>query len=159
MEHFNEAVLDHRGCSEFFWLLHQTGNRQKCLMPMSCTYMPELNMSITLCVVRAYINKFPSAVLGLCFFLLREAKRSWFLMDLENRSQDLHKLWAGLDTWNTEPGLVFCNMELQWKTGPYVFALCCCDFPSFSGLILVHSRDPIYSIPSFPAPLANFLTS
>lgn len=64
-------------------------------MPWSCTYMPELNMSLYVCVMRAYVNNFPSAVLDLCFFLVeRSKKKLGFLMDLENRllSQDLHEL-------------------------------------------------------------------
>lgn len=42
---------------------------KNAFMLWSCTYMPDLNMSLSVCVVRAYINKFPSAVLDLCFSL------------------------------------------------------------------------------------------
>lgn len=42
---------------------------KNAFIPWSCTYMPELNMSLYVCVMRAYVNNFPSAVLDLCFFL------------------------------------------------------------------------------------------
>lgn len=45
------------------------------------------------------------------------------------------------------------------RLGPTFLPPSCFDFLSFSGLILVHSIDPIYSIPSSSAPLADFLTS
>lgn len=42
---------------------------KNAFMPQSCTYMPELNMSISVCVMRAYVSKFSFVVLDLCFFL------------------------------------------------------------------------------------------
>lgn len=42
----------------------------------SCTYMPELNMSMSVCVMRAFVSKFSFVVLDLCFCLYREVKRS-----------------------------------------------------------------------------------
>ena len=50
------------------YLLKQAMDKN-AFMPWSCTYMPELSMSISVCVMRAYVSKFTFAVLDLCFFL------------------------------------------------------------------------------------------
>jgi len=47
-------------------------------MTRSCTHMPELNMSISVCVMRLDVSKFSFGVLDLCFFVLREEKLARF---------------------------------------------------------------------------------
>lgn len=42
---------------------------KNAFMPWSCTYMPELNMSVSVCVMTAYVSKFSFVVLDLGFFL------------------------------------------------------------------------------------------
>lgn len=48
-------------------------------MTWSCTHMPELNASISVCVMRLYVSMFSLGVLDLCFFLLGELKQAQFL--------------------------------------------------------------------------------
>lgn len=42
---------------------------KKAFIAWSCTYMPELNMSMSVCVMRAFVSKFSFVVLDLCFCL------------------------------------------------------------------------------------------
>lgn len=45
---------------------------KNAFMLWSCTNMPELNMSISVCVMSAYVSNFSLAVRDLCFFLQKE---------------------------------------------------------------------------------------
>lgn len=51
---------------------------KNAFMTRSCTHMPELNVSISVCVMRLYVSKFSFGVLDLCFFLLGELKQAQF---------------------------------------------------------------------------------
>lgn len=166
-ERFNEGVLDHRDCSKFCWLFHQTGNRQKCLYTL-VLYLHAWVKHVLICLCDESLRQqFSLCSAWPVFFLVERSKKKLsFLLDLENRllSQDLHELWAR-DTWNQYLKWSRAGSCVTWSSqeslGPMFLAPGCFGFLSFSGLTMVHSIYPIYSIPSSSALgwFSHFLSS